>query len=215
MAQQTFAIGIDFGTSTSLVARYQYGMASVLSDPNTRDQYQAPWTPSVVAAWKDDAPGSTPEITIGWRAWDLLESPDTIREVKRSLGDPNKTFLLFGQAYKPEEVAALILKHIVTNAQAKIGEPIKDVVLSIPANFGGAAREALLAAAKIVGLNPLRLVNEPTAAALSYTIERPETEENLLVFDFGGGTLDITILAEIEKGAARPFHARQPEIGRH
>ena len=213
MAQQTFAIGIDFGTSTSLVARYQYGMASVLSDPNTRDQYQAPWTPSVVAAWKDDAPGSTPEITIGWRAWDLLESPDTIREVKRSLGDPNKTFMLFGQAYKPEEIAALILKHVVANAQSKIGEPITDVVLSIPANFGGAAREALLAAAKIVGLNPLRLINEPTAAALSYTVERPETEENLLVFDFGGGTLDITILAKSKTGLRVHSTHGNPKLG--
>ena len=213
MSQQTFAIGIDFGTSTSLVARYQYGMASVLSDPNTRDQYQAPWTPSVVAAWKDDAPGSTPEIMIGWRAWDLLESPDTVREVKRSLGDPNKTFTIFGQAYKPEEIAALILKQVVANAQAKIGEPITDVVLSIPANFGGAAREALLAAAKIVGLNPLRLINEPTAAALSYTVERPETEENLLVFDFGGGTLDITILAK-SKTALRVHSTHgNPKLG--
>ena len=101
MSQPTFAIGIDFGTSTSLVARYQYGMASVLSDPNTRDQYQAPWTPSVVASWKDDSPGSTPEIYIGWRAWDLLESPDTIREVKRSLGDPNKTFQHFWRDVSP------------------------------------------------------------------------------------------------------------------
>ena len=213
MPQQTFAIGIDFGTSTSLVARYQYGMASVLSDPNTRDQYQAPWTPSVVASWKDDSPTSAPEIYVGWRAWDLLESPDTIREVKRSLGDPNKTFRIFGETYRPEEVAALILKHIVTNAQTKIGEPIKDVVLSIPANFGGAAREALLAAAKIVGLNPLRLINEPTAAALSYTIEHPETEENLLVFDFGGGTLDITILAKSKKALRVQSTHGNPKLG--
>ncbi len=213
MSQPTFAIGIDFGTSTSLVARYQYGMASVLSDPNTRDQYQAPWTPSVVASWKDDSPSSTPEIYVGWRAWDLLESPDTIREVKRSLGDPNKTFRIFGETYRPEEVAALILKQIVANAQIKIGEPIKDVVLSIPANFGGAARAALLDAAKIVGLNPLRLINEPTAAALSYTVEHPETDENLLVFDFGGGTLDITILAKSKTSLRVQSTHGNPKLG--
>ena len=213
MSQPTFAIGIDFGTSTSLVARYQYGMASVLSDPNTRDQYQAPWTPSVVASWKDDSPGSTPEIYVGWRAWDLLESPDTIREVKRSLGDPTKTFQIFGETYRPEEVAALILKQIVANAQLKIGEPIRDVVLSIPANFGGAARAALLDAAKIVGLNPLRLINEPTAAALSYTVEHPETDENLLVFDFGGGTLDITIVAKSKTSLRVQSTHGNPKLG--
>ncbi len=213
MSQSTFAIGIDFGTSTSLVARYQYGMASVLSDPNTRDQYQAPWTPSVVAPWKDDSQNSVPEVFIGWRAWDLLEAPETIREVKRSLGDPDKTFTFFGQTYRPEEVAALILKHIVTNAQAKIGEPIRDVVLSIPANFGGAARQALLAAARIVGLNPLRLINEPTSAALSYTIEHPDSDENLLVFDFGGGTLDITILAKVKKALHVQSTHGNPKLG--
>ncbi|HET7462414.1 MAG TPA: Hsp70 family protein [Longimicrobium sp.] len=185
------AIGIDFGTSTSLVAVYEHGMPHPQPDPRSEDP-RLPYTPSLVGV----APGEGGErLAVGWDAYPLLEHPQTVREVKLLLGDAGATRpTLFGEPYLPEEVAAVVLRHLCENAGRKLGEPVRDVVLSIPAAFGGAAREALLAAARIAGLNPLRLVNEPTAAALAYAQDRPGTDERVLVFDFGGGTLDVTLL---------------------
>lgn len=192
MPQGRYPIGIDFGTSTSLVGVYELLRPHVQSDPESPDEDIA-WTPSVVGVSTDDVRREA-RLAVGWNINSIMDSRNVIRWVKRHLGEAEKRYKLFGTEYRPEEVAAVILHHVRLNAARKLGQPIRDVVLSIPANFGGAAREALLAAARMVELNPLRLVNEPTAAALSYALDRPQTDENLLVFDFGGGTLDITVL---------------------
>lgn len=195
MPQNAVAVGIDFGTSTSLVAVYEPELlrSYIQTDPESPDQRRAPWTPTLVGVSNDDERGES-RLVVGWGAHDFSDSQNVFPRVKSHLGDPGKRFRLFGTDYRPEELAAVVLRHVALNASRNLGRPVRDVVLSIPANFGGAAREALLSAAKMAGLNPLRLVNEPTAAAVSYALDRPQTDEHLLVFDFGGGTLDITIL---------------------
>lgn len=190
MTQELPAIGIDFGTSTSLVAVYWHGAAHVPGDPFALNGRENKWTPSLVAQWK----GEGSRLLVGWKAWRAADTLKVVRGVKLALGDPKQKFELCGESYSASEVAAIILLHLRLNAERMLERPVRDVVLSIPANFGGAAREALMAASKIAGLNTLRLINEPTAAALAYTLENPTSRENILVFDFGGGTLDITTL---------------------
>lgn len=194
-AVPSIAVGIDFGTSSSLVAVYEHGRVRHLLDSDPANQERLPWTPSLVSVMPHSVQTGADQLAVGWAA--TSQPLTAISVVKRYLGHP-KVIELASVAgtsqYRPEEIAALILRRIVLNARRALGTPISDVVLSVPANFGGAARQALLTSAKIAGLNPLRLINEPTAAALSYLIHNPLTETKILVFDFGGGTLDISIL---------------------
>lgn len=192
MPEKSPPIGIDFGTSTSALALFEYGYATIQPDPGHTDPHNEPWTPSLVAS-STGQEGKT-RLLIGWKARPFLEAPEVIREVKRSLGEEDRKFLIDGTEYWPEEIVAVLLRHLVYNAEERLLMPIRDVVLSIPANFGGRAREGLLGAARMAGLRPLGLINEPTAAALAYLLENPSSREYLMVFDFGGGTLDITVL---------------------
>lgn len=120
-----------------------------------------------------------------------------MREVKRLLGTSD-TITLGDKLYRPEEIAALILKYVAKQAQLYLGMPVRDVIVSVPANFDEAKRNATLQAGAIAGLNIERLISEPTAAAIAFGHEHLEANEQLAVFDFGGGTLDVTILEMVE-----------------
>ena len=179
-----FAIGIDLGTSTSEICVYRKGESQPIPDPNTK----VPIIPSIVAI------SSKGELLVGDLARSRVDLPgEGIREVKRKMGTGEKV-ILQGKEYRPEEVSALILRKLKENAEEALGTTIKEVVISVPANFPDASRQATLTAGELAGLKVLRLINEPTAAALAFGINNIDVEEQLVVFDFGGGTLDITVL---------------------
>lgn len=182
------AIGIDFGTSTSEVVVCLNGETIPIPDPNGGEALKMP---SIVAL------GDTGRLLIGGEAAGYLLTESCVREVKRLLGS-GEIIHLGEQAYKPEEVASLILERLKEIAQEALGQEISDVVLSVPANFADAARQATLRAASRAGLNVIRLLNEPTAAAIAFGHERIDREDQILVFDFGGGTLDISVIEMME-----------------
>jgi molecular chaperone DnaK len=183
-----YAIGIDLGTSTSEVAIFHNGRPMVIRDVDTR----APVVPSLVAM------NPSGKVLIGEEARAFVDLPGYgIREVKRQMGS-GATVPLGMYAYRPEELSALILARLKANAEAAIKQPITDVVLSVPANFNDAAKQATLQAAEFAGLNVRYLINEPTAAALAFGVTHIDTEAQLVVFDFGGGTLDVSILEMME-----------------
>ena len=175
-----YAIGIDFGTSTSEVCVYQHGEPVPVLDSITK----SPIIPSVIAINKNG------EIVIGSQAESY---PTPIREIKRVLGTSEK-IILNDKEYRAEEIAALILKYIKKQAEIYIGSEVKDVIISVPANFDEPKRNATLEAGIIAGLNVKRLISEPTAAAIAFGHTHLESDEVMAVFDFGGGTLDVTIL---------------------
>lgn len=182
-------IGIDLGTSTSSIAYLdEEGQPHLI-----RDKGNDAIIPSVVQL--------TPEGTflVGYaaKAGAVTFHDRTVQEIKRLMGT-GETVTLGDKTMTPEEVSAVILRHLKEAAEAKLGEPVTDVVLSVPARFENEAREATRRAAEMAGLNVIRLMNEPTAAALAYGIERLEDRQKVLVFDFGGGTLDVTILEMFE-----------------
>lgn len=196
-----FAIGIDLGTSTSEICIYRNDDATPLPDPITK----IPVVPSIVAINRGK------ELLVGDAARGLADvSGQGVREIKRKMGT-GETVQLLEQDYRPEEISALILRKLKENAEEAIGTEIQDVVLSVPANFPDSARQATLNAGKIAGLNIVRLINEPTAAALAFGVKNIEVEEQLIVFDFGGGTLDITVLEmmagilDVQSSFGNPF----------
>ncbi|MDF5717708.1 MAG: Hsp70 family protein [Rhizonema sp. NSF051] len=178
------AIGIDLGTSTSEICVYRNHESFPISDPVTKLAIM----PSIVAI------NNRGELLVGEdaRSWVDVSSRG-IREIKRKMGT-EETVKLQGKEYRPEEISALILRKLKENAEEALGTIIREVVLSVPANFPDAARLATLNAGELAGLKITRLINEPTAAALAFGIKNIELEEQLVVFDFGGGTLDITVL---------------------
>lgn len=181
-----FAIGIDLGTSTSEVCVYRNGQTMVVPDPASPGR--SPVIPSLVAVNRRG------ELVVGEDARPYIHlSGAGVREVKRLMGS-GQTVSLGGKSLRPEEISALILRKLKLIAEEALGSAITDVVLSVPANFPDAARQATLHAGELAGLNILRLINEPTAAALAFGIQNIDAEEQLVVFDFGGGTLDITVL---------------------
>jgi len=184
------AIGIDLGTSTSEIACFDAsrGEPRLIPDPATRMAI----IPSIVAKSKKG------ELLVGDAALAFVDIPGRgVREIKRLMGS-GETVTIEGKEYRPEEISACILDKLRDIAQEALGEEIREVVLSVPANFPDAARTATRNAAEIAGLNVIRLINEPTAAAMAYGIRNLDADERILVFDFGGGTLDISILEMVE-----------------
>ncbi len=186
--KSNYAIGIDLGTSTSEICIYKNNEPLPIPDPITK----IPIIPSIVAI------NERGKLLVGETARGIVDRQGFgVRESKRQMGS-EAVFTLQKQDYRPEEIAALILRKLKENAEEALGHPIQDVVISVPANFPDAARKATFNAGEIAGLNILRLLNEPTAAALAFGINNIASEEQLVVFDFGGGTLDISVLEMFE-----------------
>ncbi|MGL5205333.1 MAG: molecular chaperone DnaK [Metamycoplasmataceae bacterium] len=175
-------IGIDLGTTNSVVAIVEDGVPKVLENPNGKRT-----TPSVVA-FKNN------ETIIGEIAKRQLETnPDAIASIKRLMGT-KKTVKANGKDYKPEEISAMILSYLKEYAEKKIGSKVSKAVITVPAYFDNAQREATKTAGKIAGLDVLRIINEPTAAALSFGLDKTDKDKKVLVYDLGGGTFDVSVL---------------------
>jgi molecular chaperone DnaK len=183
---QKLAVGIDFGTSTSEICLFRPSGPLVVPDPASPTCSAI--VPSLVAL--NDAG----ELVVGEEARPWVDLPGRgIREIKRLMGS-GQTVKLGEKEYRPEEIAAVILRKLKQNAENLLGEPVQEVMLSVPANVPDAARTATINAGQLAGLSVLRLINEPTAAALAFGVEHVDADEQVVVFDFGGGTLDITVL---------------------
>ena len=184
-------VGIDLGTTFSAIAIVnRYGKAEII--PNREGERI---TPSVVFF-----DGEAPIVgSIAKRS--AVANPLNVAQfVKRQMGNPSWKFRTQrGEVYTPEEISAMILKRLKDDAEAMLGEPIRDAVITVPAYFDDAQRKATQDAGRIAGLNVFRIINEPTAAALAYGIEKIEQQQTLLVYDLGGGTFDVTIM-RIGKG---------------
>jgi molecular chaperone DnaK len=183
-------IGIDLGTATSEIAVWQDGAPLVLPDPDSPGR--SPVVPSIVAV---DRSG---RLLVGESARAYVDLPGSgARQVKRRMGTGEQV-ALGGKAYRPEEISAQILRLLKSNAEQALGVTLQRAVLSVPANFGEAQRKATYDAARLAGLEVVRMINEPTAAALAFGVRNSQAEGQVVVFDFGGGTLDVTILEMME-----------------
>src|SRR5919199_543678 len=178
------AVGIDLGTTNSVVSVLEAGEPAVI--PNSEG---ARTTPSVVAFSK------TGEVLVGEVAKrQAITNPDrTVRSVKREMGT-NWSIDIDGKKYTPQEISARVLMKLKRDAEAYLGETIADAVITVPAYFNDAQRQATKEAGEIAGFNVLRIVNEPTAAALAYGLDKGTKEQTVLVFDLGGGTFDVSLL---------------------
>ena len=177
-------IGIDLGTTNSCVAVMEGGEAVVI--PNAEGNRT---TPSVVAFSK------TGERMVGQVAKrQAITNPDrTISSIKREMGSDHRVSI-DGKSYTPQEISAMILQKLKSDAEAYLGSTVTEAVITVPAYFTDAQRQATKDAGKIAGLNVLRIINEPTAAALAYGLEKGKEDERILVFDLGGGTFDVSLL---------------------
>ena len=175
-------IGIDLGTTNSCVAVYDGGEAKVITNPEGMRT-----TPSVVAFKNGD-------IIVGQKAKNqMVTNKDTISSIKRKMGTSEKVSAN-GKEYSPEEVSAMILGDLKKTAEAYLGETVTKAVITVPAYFNDAQRQATKNAGKIAGLEVERIINEPTAAALAYGLDKQDKNHTLLVYDLGGGTFDVSIL---------------------
>src|SRR5437588_1788129 len=174
-------IGIDFGTSNSVVASFQYGQADVL--PNSEGQK---WTPSVVTMRRDGS------LAFGQEAKENFNEERSIRSIKRILGSGERVPFV-GQNLRTEQIATMLFTKLKMDAQKALNENFNKAVVTIPANSKGLARHATKLCAGAAGLQVLTLINEPTAAAICYGLNSQQ-DQTVLVYDFGGGTLDVTIL---------------------
>lgn len=176
-------IGIDLGTTNSVVAVMEGGTPTVIANAEG-----ARTTPSIVGFSK------TGERLVGQLAkrQSILNADKTIASIKRHMGEDHKT-KIDDKTYTPQEISAMILRKLADDASAYLGEKVTSAVITVPAYFNDAQRQATKDAGKIAGLDVLRIVNEPTAAALAYGLEKVKPEK-VLVFDLGGGTFDVSIL---------------------
>jgi molecular chaperone DnaK len=184
------AVGIDLGTTNSVVSVLSGGEPEVIANSEGSRT-----TPSVVAFAKNG------EVLVGEVAkrQAVTNVDRTIRSVKRYMGDPSWKVDIDGKSYTPQEISARVLQKLKRDAESYLGEPVTDAVITVPAYFNDAQRQATKEAGTIAGLNVLRIVNEPTAAALAYGLDKGEHEQTILVFDLGGGTFDVSLL-EIGEG---------------
>ncbi|MGM0385931.1 MAG: molecular chaperone DnaK [Actinomycetota bacterium] len=178
------AVGIDLGTTNSVVAVLEGGEPTVIANAEGSRT-----TPSVVAFAKSG------EVLVGEVAkrQAVTNVDHTISSVKRHMGT-DWTASIEGKVYSPQEISARILGKLKTDAESYLGEPVTDAVVTVPAYFNDAQRQATKDAGQIAGLNVLRIINEPTAAALAYGLEKGKEDELILVFDLGGGTFDVSLL---------------------
>src|SRR5687768_1855775 len=178
------AVGIDLGTTNSVVSVLEGGEPTVI--PNAEGSRT---TPSVVAFAKNG------EVLVGEVAKrQAITNPDrTIRSVKRHMGTPWTTDDIDGKRYTAQEISARTLQKLKRDAEAYLGDTVTQAVITVPAYFNDAERTATKEAGQIAGLEVLRIINEPTAAALAYGLDK-ETDQTILVFDLGGGTFDVSVL---------------------
>jgi molecular chaperone DnaK len=183
------AVGIDLGTTNSCVSVLEGGEPTVIANAEG-----ARTTPSVVAFAKNG------EVLVGEVAkrQAVTNVDRTIRSVKRHMGT-DWSVDIDGKAYTSQEISARVLQKLKRDAEAYLGETVTDAVITVPAYFNDAQRQATKEAGEIAGLNVLRIVNEPTAAALAYGLDKGDKEQTILVFDLGGGTFDVSLL-EIGEG---------------
>ena len=175
-------IGIDLGTTNSCVSVFEGGEAKVITNAEGERT-----TPSVVA-FKNG------EIIVGAAAKrQVVTNPETVSSIKRLMGTKEKT-KVNGKDYTPEEISAMILGDLKKTAEAYLGEKVSKAVITVPAYFNDSQRQATKNAGKIAGLEVERIINEPTAAALAYGLDKQENMHTILVYDLGGGTFDVSIL---------------------
>ncbi|MGX7363518.1 molecular chaperone DnaK [Aerococcus suis] len=176
-------IGIDLGTTNSAVSVLEGGEAKIIPNPEGNRT-----TPSVVS-FKN---GERQVGEVAKRS--MVTNPNTIASIKRHMGEDGYKVDIEGKSYTPQEVSAMILQHLKSYAEDYLGDKVTNAVITVPAYFNDAERQATKDAGKIAGLDVDRIVNEPTAAALAYGLDNTDAEENVLVFDLGGGTFDVSIL---------------------
>jgi molecular chaperone DnaK len=184
------AVGIDLGTTNSVVAVLEGGEPTVIANSEG-----ARTTPSIVAFARNG------EVLVGQSAKNqaVTNVDRTIRSVKRHIGTGWSTGDVDGKKYSAQEISARVLQKLKRDAESYLGEEITDAVITVPAYFEDAQRQATKEAGQIAGLNVLRIVNEPTAAALAYGLDKGDKDQTILVFDLGGGTFDVSLL-EIGEG---------------
>ena len=182
MAKTNKIIGIDLGTTNSCVSVMEGGEAKVIANAQGIRT-----TPSVVAFNGD-------EITVGEAAKNqMVTNPNTVSSIKRHMGTSYKQDVN-GKKYTPQEISAMILQNLKKTAENYLGEKVTEAVITVPAYFNDAERQATKDAGKIAGLEVKRIINEPTAAALAYGIDKSDKEQTILVYDLGGGTFDVSVL---------------------
>lgn len=176
-------IGIDLGTTNSCVAVMEGGESKIIANAEGNRT-----TPSVVAFGKDS------EIIVGLKAKNqMITNPEVVYSIKRDMGTDKKVHVN-GRDYTPQEISAMILGQLKTDAENYLGEKITKAVITVPAYFNDSQRQATKDAGKIAGLEVERIINEPTAAALAYGLDKQDKNEKILVYDLGGGTFDVSIL---------------------
>lgn len=177
-------VGIDFGTTKCAIGYYSNGEARIITDRKGRKTI-----PSIVAFMPD----GTTIVGEGAKNRLFIDNNNVVKSVKRYLGT-NYRFVINGKEYSPEEVASIILSKLKEIAEYQIGDVVRDIVITVPAYFSDLQRSALKNACKIAGLNVVRIINEPTSAAIAYGLNNVESERNIVVYDLGGGTFDVSVL---------------------
>src|SRR3954462_7067947 len=179
------AVGIDLGTTNSVVSVLEGGEPTVIANAEGSRT-----TPSVVAFAKNG------EVLVGEVAkrQAVTNADRTIRSVKRHMGETSWKETVDGKDFNPQQISAFILQKLKRDAESYLGETVTDAVITVPAYFEDAQRQATKEAGEIAGLNVLRIINEPTAAALAYGLDKGDKDQTILVFDLGGGTFDVSLL---------------------
>jgi molecular chaperone DnaK len=186
MSDDSIVLGIDLGTTFSAMSIVnQYGKPEIITNADGH-----PTTPSVVHFYDEDA------CVVGEEAVKMvvIDPENVVRFIKRHMGEEDFALEFFGRSYTPQEISALILRKLKEDADELLGKTVEDVVVTVPAYFNSAQRGATAEAGAIAGLNILSIINEPTAAAIAYGLDRVGAERKILVLDLGGGTFDVTCM---------------------